>query len=1242
MRLPLQAVGVSALPAIVTLLSFSAVTAALAASSRPAYAQDATAAAKSQVVVHATWDARFVYLALQVDDTDVSGTNNRPMSNPEQDDSIAVYFHAGPDKPEAPTAKTNMMAVSAAGGFTFQRGDAAAKSFTPNPVFTIKYGVTTQGSLNRSDDRDRGFTAVVAIPLEELGLDQKTLKPGASLAFNAVVRSRSEKPLFTSLSPSVTSERETASPAKWINLVLGAPNAPASADKKTLVARRIKDEVKPPEINGVYKASEWPAASVIAFAAPDIPKPLVAVKPVTPEPLIGTNETVAPPLRLASAVKGLEKRLMARYLLGFQGDLRKLTSPLRGIFSTNGTITLREQPAAGVGPWFTYERTAWHRAQLTDMRRSGIDVALTQVGGPDHETGSADEKALLVMVSALKELTAERIPVPQAALYLDTTALLPKGTAPLDMTKTEDRALLYDSIRRWMTIVPPEFRARVSLPPDAAGGSLVTAYPVFLSDAAALSNTNSGEWADDLRARFAKEFGASTGGVTLLLMGGSGFNAAPAKLAGTIALDTGGISSSAGGGISTFVLRPGRDDPSAPLVPRRGGATYRERWEAAIAANPDWIILDSWNDFANGTAVAASRQYGTQYADETRIFAAQASGFTEKALRWLATDAPRRLRPGQVVNSTMTLQNASGATLRSDEGVRLVYRWMQGGKEVAKSLVPVSVPDSFLPTRTANIPIGVAAFKQQEDGTLTPLPEGDYTLQVDLAKYQVRNTVKGGGTLLSAPEYFSEANPSSALRLPVTISSRAPETIQFSGTTTPPLMLSGGTYPVALRLRWLGNEKLPADAASIVYQLIGEDGKPVTTGTIPLTRTLQPGQWENVIAPLRLTEGGAPIPVACPEVAIREAAKTTQGNGYRLRWLLVRTQSVEPIPGEYTEQVAVYPQDDLARILPSGKIPNTIEADAQAQMTVTVINRGSQKWTKGNFAVGYHWYQPDGLEAVWVPPLTTPLDKDVAPGEQVTLPVLVRAPLRAGEYLLTFDVMRGADTYLSTRPVTPTGDIGLTAIRVTSGKQQFLDLRKLFDIDAVASEAKPGDGNFDGTGATFPAESFPPDPYGIAAALAPNTNRKSVDDDPLYPSGYFTDVSPTARQTWFRYGGENDGAKNAVACKGQQIEAKGRFFGMNIAAAATGGKDVATSFTLTYKDGTSEKIARSIGDWNRAPGASDPIAVSAWRKRTPENDVRAFAGVRHIILPVDVTKELASITLPNDPKVKVFAITLDR
>ena len=112
----------------------------------------------------ATWDANFLYLVLQVDDTDVLGTNTLPLSEPQKDDGVGVYVQTGEAKPDAPDANTHAMLVSAAGGFTFLAGDAGTKAFVPKGIYTIKYGVTVQGTLNRSDDTDKGYLIELAIP----------------------------------------------------------------------------------------------------------------------------------------------------------------------------------------------------------------------------------------------------------------------------------------------------------------------------------------------------------------------------------------------------------------------------------------------------------------------------------------------------------------------------------------------------------------------------------------------------------------------------------------------------------------------------------------------------------------------------------------------------------------------------------------------------------------------------------------------------------------------------------------------------------------------------------------------------------------------------------------------------------------------------------------------------------------------------------------------------------------------
>ncbi len=55
---------------------------------------------------------------------------------------------------------------------------------------------------------------------------------------------------------------------------------------------------------------------------------------------------------------------------------------------------------------------------------------------------------------------------------------------------------------------------------------------------------------------------------------------------------------------------------------REGGAWYARTWSGAASANPDWIVITSWNEFVENTYVEPSANMGTQYLDLMRALAA--------------------------------------------------------------------------------------------------------------------------------------------------------------------------------------------------------------------------------------------------------------------------------------------------------------------------------------------------------------------------------------------------------------------------------------------------------------------------------------------------------------------------------------------------------------------------------------------------------------------------------------------
>jgi hypothetical protein len=68
---------------------------------------------------------------------------------------------------------------------------------------------------------------------------------------------------------------------------------------------------------------------------------------------------------------------------------------------------------------------------------------------------------------------------------------------------------------------------------------------------------------------------------------------------------------------------PGYNDTRVPgrtgtyVVPRNDGATYHISWEAAMASNPDWITITTFNEWFEGAMIEPSVTYGNMYLNLT-------------------------------------------------------------------------------------------------------------------------------------------------------------------------------------------------------------------------------------------------------------------------------------------------------------------------------------------------------------------------------------------------------------------------------------------------------------------------------------------------------------------------------------------------------------------------------------------------------------------------------------------------
>ena len=59
---------------------------------------------------------------------------------------------------------------------------------------------------------------------------------------------------------------------------------------------------------------------------------------------------------------------------------------------------------------------------------------------------------------------------------------------------------------------------------------------------------------------------------------------------------------------------------------RDGGAYYRQAWQAALASKPQWVVINSFNEWPEGSYIEPSQAYGGLYLDLTRELASQFKG----------------------------------------------------------------------------------------------------------------------------------------------------------------------------------------------------------------------------------------------------------------------------------------------------------------------------------------------------------------------------------------------------------------------------------------------------------------------------------------------------------------------------------------------------------------------------------------------------------------------------------------
>ncbi|MGQ9501433.1 MAG: endo-1,3-alpha-glucanase family glycosylhydrolase [Anaerolineae bacterium] len=122
-------------------------------------------------------------------------------------------------------------------------------------------------------------------------------------------------------------------------------------------------------------------------------------------------------------------------------------------------------------------------------------------------------------------------------------------------------------------------------------------------------------------------------------------------------------------------VMPGYDDTrsgraKAFAVDRRSGEYYRATWSAAIASQPDWVVITSFNEWVEGTMIEPSARYGDLYLNLTRELIAQFKGALDTKAAMPASEVVIREMPSPTAAFDAEAVE-SGPYVRANETVRI-------------------------------------------------------------------------------------------------------------------------------------------------------------------------------------------------------------------------------------------------------------------------------------------------------------------------------------------------------------------------------------------------------------------------------------------------------------------------------------------------------------------------------------------------------------------------------------------
>ena len=1167
--------------------------------------------------MYTTWDDYYFYAAFRVNDTNVIGTNSSTTSQPQQDDDVEVFFETDDARAKVRTAQSYQMAVSAAQGAYFSIGDGT-KTPKGKAVYSYKYAVTVHGKLNSASGTDKGYDVELAIPWSEIGLSGPP-KAGATWGFNVISRDRETEATpsskFYSLSPNVKSRGDVQNPSHWSRLTFAAPGAASSSTPGNVVCAKVIGAF--PRVNGTIVSGDWPAATRIAFGSEPIsaPAPTVAEEPNTTESPFDNP----PPLGMPAPVQTATLPTGMIDLPGGHGFIQVVPGGIKNPAGLEVPVIIPLPPAPKPIKTPKPIRTA-QNTSIPDgvVVNSGAFVLGAPKPPPfvmaiyrvDYNANARKGASQNVWNASGATLLADQ-PMSGSGPWFSGLRPAWHRQQLIEMRQAGvEVALLRTSVND--TLLSRELDALVVALKElkAAGQD----YPLIGVDATAGQPD-----LDVIYAHLPAEFramqevvGKDESGVLVYdLTIGTDSKAT---------LADGTPIARAYYNVGVASVSPGRVDKNG-VIGRKGGRAYDTSWQVALVSTPDQIVVDSWNDFLHGSEIAASRQYGEQYADATRAQAIQFDGSRQWHAKYLAHAIPRTIYPKTLYQIPVRIENAGSLPWRAGEGYSLNTRWYKDGRLVDDSAPRIAVGKDVLPGHALTLSIGLVARNNFGED----LEPGDYTLVIDMVQGQDRWFSYAGDTPLQVPVTIIGANAGIGAAQAT-----------FLGTTTAGVAQAGTDVPATVQVRNDGAASWPAG---------------YTLGWKIQTVDLDGGN------PVTITEGGqalgaAPISpgqIAAISLQIPASDKTgkpLKSGEYRVHWFVSPDTLGSAVNGSYDEPLSVAERLSGASFL-LADLPRTVEAGKEATATLALVNLGRTTWKKADTHLGYHWYYLDGTEREWDGSPTAFLSKDLAPGEvDGAISATFIAPKQPGRYALVWDIRQSDGLWQSVQALTIGEDMLQVFITVDGkGTTVPVDLTKNLNSVGIGSGPTSKSGGFDGHGATFPAELMPPD--GTAEnELNPLLIGKP--GLPLYPSGYYTaqvgkDLASNHAIS-FLYPVVRDGQPNVIACTGQTLSLpSGKYKAIHLLMAAGSTAPISEGFGLQYDRDAPSSAALTVAGWSSVPSTNGATAAyTAPYYYSPAGITPSPVTLGDYTLRLDTGKKLTGLVLPNNSAIKVVGVTLEK